>query len=229
MVKGLELVEYIKLNNINTIEDLAVCRGISPATARRRLNELDAAGLIQLVRGGKIILVDELELSIDDAFKQKEVGLTKQLSGRIAASFVEDGDIIYIDNGTTVRQMLKHLEHKQVKIYTNGVYHMASNRALKLDINIIPGELLIKEASIVGAEAINYLSRLHIDKAFIGANGFDQEGIYTPHRSEMVVKEFALNQATKGYIVVEEKKRGNRSKYKICEANAYPIITEAKI
>lgn len=225
-MKDLELFEYIKSKRIMSIEGLATSLEVSNATARRRLNELQAAGLIKLQRGGIVEFIDELELSKSDTFKQKVVGLDKQLSSAIAASKVRDGDIIFIDNGTTVREMLKHLTKKKVKIYTNGVHHMLNNTNLELDINIIPGELLIKEASIVGAEAISYLSGLKIDKAFIGANGFDQFGIYTPHRREMIIKEFVLRHADSGFIVVEENKRNQKSKYKICNRNDYQLITE---
>lgn len=229
MIKDLELLEYIKNHDISSIVQLAASLQISDATARRRLKELEAAGLLHMIRGGKIEIIDDLELSKSDTFKQRVVGLDKQLSSKIAASYVQDGDVIFIDNGTTVREMLKHLTKIKVKIYTNGVYHLLHNTNLDLDINIIPGELLIKEASIVGGEAISYLSTLKIDKAFIGANGFDQNGVYTPHRREMIIKEFSLRHAQHGYIVMEEDKRGKQSKYKICDSDMYPIITEKSI
>lgn len=228
-MKDYELLEYIKQNNIQTIEALANYLNVSNATARRRLNELEIAGLITLIRGGSFELVDELLVSVDDTFKQKQINLGKKLSGKIAASLVEDGDIIFIDNGTTVRQMLPHLENKDVKIYTNGIYHVLNNRELNLDINIIPGELIIKEASIVGSEAISYLSGLVLDKVFVGINGFDDEGVYTPHRREMVIKEFALRHGKQSYIVTDNGKRGIKSKYKVCERDAYQIITETTI
>lgn len=228
-MKGIELFEHIKLGELLTIEAVATDLEVSLATARRRLNDLEAAGLINLKRGGYVEFIDDLELSKSDTFKQKQVGLDKQLSSKIAASLVCDGDVIFLDNGTTVREMLKHLTKKNVKIYTNGVYHMLHNTSLELDINIIPGELLIKEASIVGAEAVSYLSGLVIDKAFIGINGFDQDGVYTPHRREMIVKEFALRHAGRGYIVAEENKRGMKSKYIVCANDQYQIITETTI
>lgn len=228
-MKDLELLEYIKKNNIKTIEELANRMEVSNATARRRLNELEVAGLINLVRGGSFKLVDELLISIDDTFKQKKIGLEKKLSGKIAASYVANGDTIFIDNGTTVRQMLPHLVGKNIKIYTNGIYHVLNNRELELDINIIPGELIIKEASIVGAEAISYLSTLSLDKVFIGINGYDNEGVYTPHRREMVIKEFALRNSKKSYIVTDSSKYGLKSKYKICDVNSYPIIVETSL
>ncbi len=228
-MKGIELLEYIKDHSIVTISSLATSLNISEATARRRLHELEDGGLITLIRGGQINVIDQLELSVDDVFKQKAVSLNQKLSAQIAANYIKDGDIVFIDNGTTVREILKHLEAKNVKIYTNGVYHMLNNRRSSVDINIIPGQLLVKEASIVGAEAISYLSTLAIDKAFIGINGYDQNGVYTPHRREMVIKEFALRTAKNGYLVTDSSKQGTVSKYKICELDEYPIITEKSL
>ncbi|WOO86460.1 DeoR/GlpR family DNA-binding transcription regulator [Mollicutes bacterium LVI A0039] len=228
-MKELELVGLIKRKKINTLDMLTTELGVSEATTRRRLNELQAAGFIKLRRGGKFDVINELELSTPDLLKQKQVGMNKQLSSKIAAAQICDGDIIFIDNGTTVREMLKHIKAKDIKIYTNGVFHTLNNQNLPFDLNIIPGELLVKEASIVGAEAISYLSTLVIDKAFIGANGYDDVGIYTPHRREMVVKEFALRHARRGYIVMTEDKFGVKSKYQICERNQYHLITESTI
>lgn len=228
-MKGLELANYIRKHQITNLTELTESLNVSEATTRRRLNELSLAGYIKLNRGGSFELTSELEISTPDILKQKTVGMNKQLSSRIAASLVDDGDIIFIDNGTTVREMLKHLKGKNVKIFTNGIYHMINNHGLEIDINIIPGSLLINEASIVGAEAISYISGLHIDKAFIGANGFDENGVYTPHRREMLIKEFALRHASKGYIVLTDDKRDTLSKYKICDRNDYQIITESTI
>lgn len=228
-MKDLQLFEYIKQQQISNIEELATSLDVSNATARRRLQELAISGFINLKRGGIIELIDQLELSASDVFKQKSISFKKQLCGKVAASKIKDGDIIFIDNGTTVREILKHIEGMDVKVYTNGIYHMLNNKNSTIDINIIPGELLAKEASIVGAEAISYLSTLNIDIAFVGANGYDQDFVYTPHRREMIVKEFALRTASRGYVVIESDKRGIKSKYQISIADKYKLITDSDI
>ncbi len=228
-MKDLQLFEYIKEHQISTIDQLATSLEVSSATARRRLQELAISGFINLKRGGIIELIDQLELSASDVFKQKSISFKKQLCGKIAASKIKDGDIIFIDNGTTVREILKHIEGMDVKVYTNGIYHMLNNKNSTIDINIIPGELLAKEASIVGAEAISYLSTLNIDIAFIGANGYDQHFVYTPHRREMIVKEFALRTANRGYVVIETDKQDIKSKYQIEIAGKYKLITDSDL
>lgn len=224
----LELLNYIKQTGIQTIGELDQTLEISAATIRRRLQALADAGLLSLSRGGQVILVDDIELSVNDKFKQKRISSGQIAAAKIAANKVEDGDTIFIDNGTTVRLMLKHLEGKNIKIYTNGIFHTQKFN-FDLDLNIIPGKLLIKEASIVGEEAIAYIADLHLDKVFIGANGYDESGVYTPHRSEMLIKRFVLNRGRQSYIVMDSAKSGHISKYQICECSQYPMITERTI
>ncbi len=224
-----EVLNIIKAKKITSIKELAIDQNISEATARRYLKKLDVAGYIELKRGGEFNLINQLEVSIDDTYKQKQITIRQSLCGQIAANKIKDGDTIFIDNGTTVRQILKYITAKDVKVYTNGIYHTLANRYLSNPINIIPGELMVKEASLVGDEAINYLSGLYLDKVFIGANGFDEDGVYTPHRREMVLKQFALRHGKEAYIVIDSSKQNLRSKYKICDYLQYKIITEKDI
>ncbi len=225
----IDILNIIKNNNIKTISSLALSLDISESTARRKLKKLDSIGYVRLNRGGTFAIVDQLEVSVEDTYKQKQKSLVKQLAAKNAASKVKDGDIIFIDNGTSVRSILKYIKANNVKVYTSGIFHTLESHEINIEINIIPGQLLIKEASIVGEEALNYLNNLHLDKVFVGANGYDENGVYTPKRSEMIIKQFALKIASNGYIVVDSSKQNIKSKYKICEYDEYKIITELDI
>ncbi len=225
-MRNLELYEYIKLHNIRTTKQLQNELKKSMATIRRRVIELENAGLIVVTRGGRFELVNAEDLSKSDELKQKNINVATKISAKQAAKLVCDNDIIFVDNGTTIREMLNWITARDVKIYTNGVNH---NVDKYIDLNLIPGKLLVKEASLVGSSSITYLSMLPIDKSFVGINGFDEQWIYTPNREEMLLKQFALNHATDGYIVATENKRNVKSKYKVCAANCYKIITEKTI
>lgn len=224
----LDILNVIKETGISSIDELAVALDVSQATARRRLKDLSSAGYLIMQRGGRFALIDEIDISLDDKFKRKQIGISKILCGKIAASKIEAGDTIFIDNGTTVRQMLKYITQKDVTVYTNGIYHHLGI-IHDVELHIIPGELIAREASIVGGEALNYLSSLHIDKAFIGANGYDENGVYTPHRREMILKQFALRTADQSFIVIERCKEGIPSKYKICDYDEYKFIHEDSV
>ena len=126
-----------------------------------------------------------------------------------------------------MRQILLYLENKKVSIYTNGYHHIdfINKHGIKLTINLIPGEVLTKEASIVGEEALLYLSEHLFNKVFIGANGFDEQYVTTPILKEKNLKRCALNQGMESYILIDSSKKNKKSKHAVCKTSDYLIIT----
>lgn len=219
------LYKYLKTNQITDLDILVSCLSISESTIRRRLKVMEEVGLLNLERGGKIKLISEPNISVSDEFRKEQNRVNKIRIAKLAASYVEDDDVIFIDNGTTVRNMLKYLQANNVTIYTNGYQHIDLAKAQKVEIQLIPGSVLATEASIVGESALIYLSQINLDKAFIGANGYDcQNGITTPNLSEANLKRHALNLAHEAYILIDPSKHGLVSKYKICEFSEFIII-----
>ncbi len=218
-----KLLSIINDKKIDNLKDLFELNLSSESTIRRKLKELEDLGYISLKRGGNISIIDNKEVSIKDEFKMSINKLEKKQIAKYAASFVDDNDIIFIDNGTTIRYMLDYLRDKNVIIYTNGYKHLDYIEGL--DIRIIPGKSRIKESAIVGEEALIFLEQLNIDKTFIGANGFSEEkGITTPNEDERNLKKFVLKKANKSYILVDNSKYGIASKYKICNYDDYNLI-----
>ncbi len=225
MMKIEELYDYLKNNQITNIDELIGNLTVSESTIRRRLKKMQQIGLIHLAHGGKIKLVSEPNISVSDDFRFTQNQINKVQIAKIAASYVEDEDVIFIDNGTTVRHMLKYLAKKNVTIYTNGYVHIDTAKEYGINLNIIPGVILPSEASIVGEAALMYLSQINFDKAFVGANGYSKtKGITTPNLSECNLKRHALEVAFEGYVLIDATKENLVSKYKICDLDSYNLI-----
>lgn len=224
-----DTLEYIKLNDINTIEELAKGLEISTSTARRRLQDLQAMGLIKLIRGGTFEICKQAEGELSGIFKVEVITLNQQLAGCIAAQLIKPGDTVFIDNGSTVREILKHVSDKEIKIYSNGIRHLFYIKEYDIELNIIPGRILKEKGSVVGVEAENYIRTLEIDKAFIGASGYDENGIYCSTKLEKRIKQIVLKQAKKSYVVVDSRKLNLCHDLKICDTSGYQLITERTI
>lgn len=220
-----ELYKYIKENNVTNLKELDGTLKQSNSTIRRRLKALEEVGLIKLNRGGNIEVIKENYVSISDKYRKNINILAKEQIAKCAAMLVENDDVIFLDNGTTVRRMFKYLKNKDIKVYTNGYEHIEVAKKYNIDLRLIPGNILSTEASIVGEEAIMFLSEINFDRAFIGANGFHQTmGITTPHASERNLKKHALKMALNGYVLIDASKKDVVSKYKICEISEYEMI-----
>ncbi|MGL5020920.1 MAG: DeoR/GlpR family DNA-binding transcription regulator [Mycoplasmatales bacterium] len=222
----LNLINIIEEKNILNIKELLSLELTSESTLRRRLKELKEDGFLDLKYGGYIELTGNEKISISDEFKTNVNRGQKRRLGKMCADLISDGDIIFIDNGTTVRYILEYIGHKNVEVYTNGYNHIDVAKKKKINLNIIPGNILYREASIVGEEAISYLADINFDCSFIGANGFDEiKGVTTPNISEANLKKFMLKHAEKSYVVIDSRKYKLSSKYKICNFDEFPIIT----
>ena len=83
------------------LEELSVALGVSQATVRRDLDELEAEGRVRRVHGG-VVAVDErpgephFEVKAAEAAEQKE-----RIAARAVALLAPD-DTVYLDSGSTV-------------------------------------------------------------------------------------------------------------------------------
>ena len=103
----LELIKNkknIKLNEL--IEELKV----SEATVRRDLNFLEEKGKIKRVHGGAVLVENKEE---DIVYKKMVYSDEKDIIGKKAAALVKNGDIIYLDAGSTTESVIKYLKEKE--------------------------------------------------------------------------------------------------------------------
>ncbi len=223
----LTLFNLIKDNKLDHIHQIMDYTDKSESTIRRSLHKLKDDGFINLIYGGKFEVIKDTKLSISDAYKNDKLIVSKNKICKQAVSVIEDGDIIFIDNGTTVRNMFKYIKDLNVTIYTNGYNHIALAWENNIDIKLIPGDILFKEASIVGEEAISFISDITFDKVFIGANGYSiNDGITTPNLTEYNLKKTLIKRSIKSYILIDKTKEGLVSKYKVADTLDVNIITD---
>ena len=96
--------------------------------------------------------------------------------------FLKPGDTIVIDSGTTGIALADALPNVEVTVVTND-FGVLSALAAKNHINIVMlgGELRRKSMSFYGGLTVEALNALHVDKLFLGVDGFDLERGVTTH------------------------------------------------
>ena len=94
------IVDYLKINRRATIEELLTLMDCSISTLRRDLNELEKEKSLRRVHGGAELTQDlSEELSISE--KTSKNIQEKEEIAQIALSKIKDGDIVFLDAGTT--------------------------------------------------------------------------------------------------------------------------------
>ncbi|UUX35125.1 DeoR/GlpR family DNA-binding transcription regulator [Fundicoccus culcitae] len=220
-----KIIEQLE-NGIVFITDLAKSLDVSEITIRRDLKALESEGKLVLLHGGA---AKKIDTSRETAISQRQ-GLyptEKEKIGKIAANVVEDGDVIFIDSGTTNVTMIKHLANKDISIVTNGFKTI--EEALKYDIPItsIGGELKKETMAFVGAITSRVLNMYTFDKCFLGANGIDKEfGFSNADPNESLIKEQVIKRTQKAYILADHSKFNARSVFKFSDLDNATVITD---
>ncbi|MCR5823597.1 MAG: DeoR/GlpR family DNA-binding transcription regulator [Lachnospiraceae bacterium] len=191
-----------------------LCRefDISINTCRMDVAELCSKGTVKKVYGG-VSSVKENSLIPFEQRKMTNSNIKKEIC-REAAEMVEDGDIIFIDSGSTTMYLPDFLgDKKNVTIITHNLNAIV--RGIQLpdtQIFCLPGTLDRRTNSFVTADTAKTLSRFNIKKAFIASAGISENGdVSNSSPLEFEVKKAAMAHASKKYLVVDSSKFGKSS------------------
>lgn len=207
-----QMEEYILDNETVTMKQLCSKFGVSMNTVRMDVDKLVKRGNIVKVYGG-VRASQENPVSMLVPFeerKQRNI-LLKRAIGREAANYVEDGDIIYLDTGSTTFHMIRYLSEKQgVIILTNSLEVIISAvQYPELEVICLPGKLERKTNSFLSSDTAGALGKYNIDKAFMAATGVsDGGGVTNSSLLELEVKQAAVRHCKQKYLLVDSSKFG---------------------
>jgi DeoR/GlpR family transcriptional regulator of sugar metabolism len=202
----------IRANGVIRIEDLCRQLKVSPATVRRDLDQLERGGAIRRVHGGAVSVESRLDEPLF-ADKRSLAAREKRRIAEAALRFVEPGDTVYLDGGSTVLELARLLrERTNLTVVTNSLHaaHELAGRGPRL--MVIGGELRRLSQTMVGPLTRLVLHELHLDKAFMGTIGFAlNEGLTTTDPSEAFTKKLVMGQARQVIVLADSSKAGKVS------------------
>lgn len=227
------ILELVQQNPIMDVDALATKMEVSTMTIRRDLKELDHKKLLQRTHGGAIkldnahLILSNFDLKINEEKAQKVEICEK------AATFIEDGDIIFIDCGTTLFHLSKLLsKFKNLRVITNSL-PVASEliNHPNIKINIIGGEVDSNRKAMYGKKAEESINEYHANKAFIGADAISiANGISSYDENESAItKNMALN-SDKIFLLCSSSKIEKNSFVKFLPASILNyLITDSNV
>jgi DeoR/GlpR family transcriptional regulator of sugar metabolism len=202
----------IRDSGVIRVEDLCRQLKVSPATVRRDLDQLERGGAIRRVHGGAVSVESRLDEPVF-ADKTSRAAREKLRIADAAMAFVEPGDTVYLDGGSTVLELARLLrERTNLTVVTNSLHaaHELAGRGPRLIV--IGGELRRLSQTMVGPLTRLVLHELHLDKAFMGTIGFAlNEGLTTTDPSEAFTKTLVMGQARQVIVLADSSKAGKVS------------------
>ncbi len=211
--KRLERLRRIIIqDHVVRIDQLCLQLGVSPATVRRDLEELESAGDIRRVHGGAVSASGRLE---EPVFEDKASIATeeKRRIAQAALKYIQPNDTIYLDGGSTILELARLLrERSNLTIVTNSLQSAIELVASGPRLILVGGEVRRLSQTIVGPLTRLTLQELHIDKAFLGTMGLSlEEGLTTTDPSEAFTKELVMEHAREVILLADHTKIGKIS------------------
>lgn len=204
------ILELVRARDTN-VEQLSTALGVSEATVRRDLTLLAKQRQLVRTHGGAMALVGlhEPEASLEErksAQRDQKDGIA-----RAAAAHVQEGDTVFLDGGTTCAALAQHLcAHQDVHVVTNNLLAvMTLANAPGIRLTLVGGDLRGSSMSTLGPLAELTLSRLSVDKAFLGADGVVAEfGLCEATDQQAYLKECIIKRAAQVFVVADADKLG---------------------
>ncbi len=222
------ILQLLNERRTATVAQFCEVTGASEATVRRDLAALDGQGRLVKVHGGATALEGVFESTEPDVGTKALLHVEqKDRIARYAARQIDDGDIVFLDAGTTTLRMVEYLGASGATFVTTGID--CARRLVEKGRRtfVIGGEIKPGTQAIVGAAALESLGRYNFTKAFLGTNGITvRQGFTTPDPEEALMKSKAAEQAYLTYVVADSSKFGRVSAAEICPLKKACIITD---
>jgi DeoR/GlpR family transcriptional regulator of sugar metabolism len=149
-----------------------------------------------------------ISLSVEDLNKdlKAEIKELRRLIGKIAATYVEDGDTIILDSGAYTTAMAQFLGgRRNLKVITNSLdVFERLQQYPEISLTLTGGEFHRSSQSFVGRGAQLLLQQIRADKAFIVAGGLSISfGISSENLPEAEVRR-AMIEAAREVVVLAD-------------------------
>jgi DeoR/GlpR family transcriptional regulator of sugar metabolism len=208
-----KIIEMLKEDGSAKVVELARIFKVTEVTIRQDLEKLEIEGLIIREHGGAYLKnvadqVQRFSLANQDNLDKKAIIAQKCLE------FIEDGDTIILDSGSTTTEIAKLLRgYKNLTVITNAL-NIALMLGVEPNIEVIMtgGEFKPPTLSLTGQKAADFFKGLNVQKLFLATAGISlKSGLTYPSISDLVVKKAMIDAAETTYLVADSTKMGKNA------------------
>jgi DeoR/GlpR family transcriptional regulator of sugar metabolism len=230
MLKGARhdhILELLRRNGRVVASELAAALGVSDDTVRRDLSDLAEAGVLHRVHGGALPTSPALA---PYSARERQAPEAKRAIARVAAALVRDGQLVFMDGGTTARLTAAQLP---AELKATVVTHSPTTADVLMDhpnveIVLLGGRVFKASRVAVGAATVDAVRSIRADMYLLGVNGLHHEaGISTTDLEEALVKRAMIANAAEVVALVSSEKLGTGARYIVAPASQLThLVTE---
>lgn len=213
-----------------SVQSLAGAFAISHMTVRRDLDTLERKGYLFRTHGGAVKSEATNNLfSFNSRLARKS--REKEYICRLAADFIESGDSISVDCGTTPYRLGTYIRNKRnLRIVSNSLPLVSELvNYPNIRINLIGGELNRERKATYGQAAEQNFRAYRTDKAFIGADGVSlQSGLSSYDEAEARVTCLMAHNAATVFLLCDSSKLESDSYLRFADISLFHYLITDK-
>ena len=204
-----------------------------PITIRRDFLILEKQGALIRTRGGATTISNPVAEPPPYDIRELVHAKEKASIAKKAAEFIEGGDTLIINAGTTMHELARHLRHqKNLQVVTNGLtVAMELGHSHGTQVLMIGGVVDFKKLGTVGPLAEETIANLRVSKAFLGVTGVSLDhGLFMHSPMEAEINARFIKAAREITVVVDSSKFEAGSLFRIAPLDTIDrIITDSRI
>lgn len=178
---------------------------VTEKTIREDLEKLDEMGMLTRIRGGAIPKAEESQVP-PNLYSDQSMRKEKEAIALASLSYIQTGDIIALDSGTTTLEIAKKLPDEPITVVTNDLM-IIRELALKANIRlVVPGGYRNRNL-LVTQEEPAWVRSLNIHKLFLSTTGIHTEyGLTIYTKQHQLMKKVLMEAAKHVYCVADHTK-----------------------
>lgn len=228
-----EILELLRKNGSVRAAELKEKLNVSSETVRRDLEYLEVRGLIRRARGGA--LLNEAAVRTRGptwytpfGIRGQEQAESKREIAEFAVTFIEEGQSIALDSGTTAFALARAIKGRfgSLTVVTNSmaiVRELTDEKGITL---IVTGGVYRREEDALVSDMAGLIfSRLNIDLFFMTTCGISVgRGVTYQRMDEVPVEERMMEASDRTIVIADSSKLGANSLVKMCDVNRISMI-----
>jgi DeoR/GlpR family transcriptional regulator of sugar metabolism len=205
-----KILELLKEDGSAKVAGLARIFKVTEPTIRQDLEKLEKDGLVLKEHGGAFLKNVESNVRSFSLAHQENLD-KKELIARKCLEFIEPGDTIILDSGSTTTEIAKKLKgFKQLTVITNALnISLLLGAEPGIEVIVTGGEFKPPTLSLTGQKAADFFEGINAQKLFLATAGISlKAGLTYPSISDLVVKKAMIQAAEVTYLVADSTKIG---------------------
>jgi DeoR family ulaG and ulaABCDEF operon transcriptional repressor len=230
------ILSVVRRRGFVSFQDLESQMTASPATIRRDLERLMAAGLLTRVRGGaKRTEVGDPRDSVPHLLgtplkENVHRNMAKKAAiGKAAARLCTAKEAVMIDGGSTTLQMCQHLEGLELQTLTNSlpiVMALLPQRGTRV---LVPaGQVFPEQNIILSLNTDDGMPLFHAPKLFMGAAALGPAGLMQLDMLLVAAERRLIERADELIVLLDSSKFDGPSGHVVCRLEEIDIVVTDK-